>query len=517
MFKPPPVRKGVWFPLVLGFLLLLAVPGMVFLALSLLGKENAVNGWMREHLGLSYHIPVPWWAGLILLLTPFLILLLYFLKMKRKPLQVPSTYLWKKSIEDLHVNSLFQWMRDNVLLLVQLLTVLVLIYAVMAFQVYGGQGTGKHYILLIDSSASMGVADADGGATRLEEAKKAALHEIAAHGDGDVGMVIEFNSGATIRQPYTIDRDKLRRAVEDIEQTKRTTHIEEALNLADSLANPLRSTDDMAVRPDNADPTKARTYVPTEGVAAEVHLFSDGRFANVAGFAAGSLEINYHRVGNPDDSDNVGIVTLNAVRGDKGSSDLQVFIRVLNFRGQEVQTRLQLDEMDWKDGELKVTDSHIKPLTIRPLTVSALDADKKETRTPGEAVAVFDLSNIDDASNRVLHARLLDLKDAFPLDDDAWLVAGVVRKARVLIVTDGDEILHDFFDLDATQKVAIVTYIKPADLKDEAKYKRPARDGAFDLVVFDRCARRTWTRCRWATPGSSATFRRRGSARTCRS
>src|SRR5262249_26271925 len=26
------------------------------------------------------------------------------------------------------------------------------------------------------------------------------------------------------------------------------------------------------------------------------------------------------------------------------------------------------------------------------------------------------------------------------------------------------------------------------DLKDEAKYGRPARDGAFDLVVFDRCA-----------------------------
>ncbi len=489
LFTPPPAHKGVWFPLVLGFLLLLAVPGMVFLALSLLGKETAVNGWMRERLGITYHIPVPWWAGVVLLLTPFLILLLYFLKMKRKPLQVPSTYLWKKSIEDLHVNSLFQWMRDNVLLLVQLLTVLVLIYAVMAFQVYGGQGTGKHYILLIDNSASMGVADPDGG-TRLEAAKKASLREIDGHGDGDVGMVIEFNSNAQIRQPYTIDRDKLRRAVEDIEQTKRATHIEEALNLADSLANPLRSTDDMAVRPDNADPSKARTYVPAEGVAAEVHLFSDGRFSDVSGFAAGSLAMNYHRVGAADDSDNVGIVTLNAVRGDKGSSDLQVFIRVLNFRGQEVQTRLQLDEMDWKDGEPKVTDSHIKPLTIKALSVSAVDADKNETptRTPGEAVAVFDLSNIDDTSNRVLHAHLLDLKDAFPPDDDAWLVAGVVRKARVLIVTDGDDILHNFFDLDATRKVAVVTYIRPADLKDEAKYLRPAKDGAFDLVVFDRCA-----------------------------
>ena len=80
---PQAVRKGVWFPLLLGFMLLLAVPGMVFLALSLLGRETAVNGWMREHLGLTYHIPIPWWAGLILLLTPFLILLLYFLKMKR--------------------------------------------------------------------------------------------------------------------------------------------------------------------------------------------------------------------------------------------------------------------------------------------------------------------------------------------------------------------------------------------------------------------------------------------------
>src|ERR1700682_2621859 len=100
LFTPTPARKGVWVPLVLGFLLLLPVPGMAFLALSLLGKETAVNGWMREHLGLSYHIPIPWWAGLILLLTPFLILLLYFLKMKRRPLQVPSTFLWKKSIED---------------------------------------------------------------------------------------------------------------------------------------------------------------------------------------------------------------------------------------------------------------------------------------------------------------------------------------------------------------------------------------------------------------------------------
>jgi hypothetical protein len=485
----PPVRKGVWFPLALGFLLLLAAPGIAFLALTLLGRENAVNGWMREHLGLSYHIPVPWWAALILFLTPLLILLLYFLKMKRKPLSVPSTYLWKKSIEDLHVNSLFQWMRDNVLLLIQLLIVLVLIYGVLAFQAYAAQGNGRHYILLIDDSASMNIADADGG-TRLDAAKKAAIDTINAYGQGDVGMVIEFNSVAEVREKYTTDLDKLRQAVQKIQPTNRATHLKEALNLADSLANPIRSTDDQAVRPLDADPTKARTYVATQGVAADVHLFSDGRFADLSDFASGALDIRYHRLGKPDQSDNVGIVAFTAQRDDKGAGSLRVFLRVLNFRSQDVQTQVKLDEMDWsKDGALQVVDSHIKPIRLDPLTVSDLDAEqtKTPTRTPGEEDVSFELSNIPDGSNRVLRASLVDNKDAFPDDDVAWLAAGTLRKARVLIVTDGNEILHNFFDLDATQKVAVVAYIKTAELKDEAKYLRPAQAGAYDLVIFDRC------------------------------
>jgi hypothetical protein len=37
-------------------------------------------------------------------------------------------------------------------------------------------------------------------------------------------------------------------------------------------------------------------------------------------------------------------------------------------------------------------------------------------------------------------------------------------------------------------KVATVTYLEPADLTNEAKYLKPAHLGAFDLVIFDRCA-----------------------------
>src|SRR5207248_1439549 len=32
-----------------------------------------------------------------------------------------------------------------------------------------------------------------------------------------------------------------------------------------------------------------------------------------------------------------------------------------------------------------------------------------------------------------------------------------------------------------------VTYLSPENLKDDKLYRQPAREGAFDLVIFDRC------------------------------
>ncbi|MHB1426204.1 MAG: VWA domain-containing protein [Gemmataceae bacterium] len=490
---------SLWFPAALTVLLLLALPSAVFLALHLFGMESALNGWLKDRFGVTYHLPTPWWTGLALLLAPLLLVLLYFLKLKRKPLQVPSTFLWRKSIEDLHVNSLFQWLRDNVLLLVQLLIVLLLIYSVLSLQVQGSTSTGKHYILLLDNSASMAVADV--GKSRLERAKDEALREIDGHAEGDVGMVIAFNSRASILQPYTSERGLLRAAVSKITQTQRITRIEEALQLAESLANPLRSTDDAAVRPPPLPPSlaggeggeaQARTYVAAEGIAAAVHLFSDGRFPEVSAFAAGNLDLNYHRIGKEgaENVDNVGLVTLNAVRAEQDPSKLEVFVRLLNFRGEAATVKV---EVEWRvpgQDEFSLLDRTITlpARKYQPAGEPAASAAGWDTDVPGEGVAIFSLGNMDDSANVVVHARLRDVHDAFPLDDEAWLIAGVVRKARVLIVTSGNDILRDFFDLEATKKVADVAYLTPAELRDDAKYRGPARNGEYDLIVFDRCA-----------------------------
>src|SRR5258705_2986555 len=72
----------------------------------------------------------PWQWGLLALVPPAIIAL-YFLKLRRQPLEVPSTYLWKKTIEDLHVNSISQRLRQNLLLFLQLLLVALAMLALM--------------------------------------------------------------------------------------------------------------------------------------------------------------------------------------------------------------------------------------------------------------------------------------------------------------------------------------------------------------------------------------------------
>src|SRR5262249_30543591 len=106
---------------------------------------------------------------------------------------------------------------------------------------------------------------------------------------------------------------------------------------------------------------------------------------------------------------------------------------------------------------------------------------------PTTGNANFELRDIDDRADTIIHARLLDVRDRFPLDDEAWLVLGIVRKARILIASKGNEILDKFFNEKLLKDIATLDRIGPEDLDNEEKYPRPARNGDFDLVIFDRC------------------------------
>jgi hypothetical protein len=479
-----------WFPIAVFALMLLALPALVAFGAELAGYGGEINAWLESRAGLSHHTALPLWAAIALFLVPFVLLLLYFLKLKRKPQAVPSTFLWKKSIEDLHVNRLLQWLRKNVLLLLQLLVILAAIYAVLAPRLHGTEASGRHYILMIDNSASMSATDVD--PNRLEWAKQEALKEIDAATDADFGMVIVFNSSAEIRQSYTSNRAILRKAIEAIEPTNNPTQVDEALNLAASLANPMFSTEDAAVRPDNPEPGKERTYAAAEGMLADVHLFSDGRFADVPNIALGNLQMTFHSPpsGEVGHADNIGIVRFDAVRDEQDPTKLQAFVRVLNFRNVSAKAGIDLDVLsgaktvqDVRHRDLLVPKRTFSPVVIEEGLISSPEKD-----VPGEAVAKFDLTGIDENADITLRVKLTGVKDVFASDNEAWLVLGIVRKARILIVTASNPLLEYFFESRSASTVADVTFIKPPQMKESKTYIDPARDGKYDLIVYDRCA-----------------------------
>jgi hypothetical protein len=457
-----------WFPTAVAVLVLASLPALVAFTADLVGYGGEMNSWLEGRVGLTHHTALPTAAAVVLFLAPLVLLLLYFLKLKRKPQAVPSTFLWKKSIEDLHVNRLLQWLRKNILLLLQLLVLLAAVYAVLAPRLHGSQSAGRHFILMIDNSASMSATDVK--PSRLEWAKAEALKEIDAATDADTGMVIVFNSTAEIRQSYTNNRDLLKRAVEAVQPTQNPTQVDEALSLAASLAQPFTSTEDAAVRPENPEPGKERTYAAAEGIPADIHLYSDGRFADVPNLTLANLQLTFHapEIGPPGNADNIGIVRFDAVRDEQDPSRLQAFVRVLNFRNSPVKAGVDLDVVS---AGRAVQDVRHRDLPLDARVYQPPDPDDNSpTNTgkdvPGEAVAKFDLTGIDENADVTLHVKLTGVKDALAADDEAWLVLGIVRKARILIVTNGNPLLDYFFDAKATRAVADVATITPKELSD---------------------------------------------------
>src|SRR5215218_545360 len=187
------------------------------------------------------------------------LLILYFLKLRRREMTVPSTLLWKKAIQDLQVNAPFQKLRRNLLLLLQLLLLLLLLLAFSRPVTNFTPGAGKTTVILIDRSASMSAKDVE-GKSRLDEAKRRARDLVETLDRNAQAMVIAFDESAETKQGLTSDVPLLKRAIDSIEQTDKRSKLKLAYQLAEAQTH-----------------FSAEQLRPGGGTLPDVWLYSDGR------------------------------------------------------------------------------------------------------------------------------------------------------------------------------------------------------------------------------------------------
>ncbi len=319
--------------------------------------------------------------GLALLAVP--IVLLYMLRLRRRPVEVSSILLWVRLMQDREANAPWQRLRRNILLFLQLLILAALVLALARpFRMVPAVGTGS-VVVLLDASASMNARDV--GTSRFSRARALADKIVERLGTDSTMTVIEVGPTPRVLLADSADKAALHAALDAAKPSLAQADWDAALTLAVASA---------------------------QGSAVSTVVISDGGLPEDLPTLPGELQ--YIPVGAHDT--NLAITALSA-RPVLGSGP-ELFAQITNFGTEDVDVifSLRLDGAD----EIYYAASYSVPSR--------------------DAVDI----NIDDLPPATqIHASLTrpaaaTWQDYLALDDEAWAVYTPPGAGRVLLVTEGN-------------------------------------------------------------------------------
>ena len=243
-----------------------------------------------------------WTLGL---LVPLVVL--YILKVKRKRLTVPSTWLWAQAQRDLMARSPFKRLILQVPLLLQALVLILLALAAASPATRGKTVTGDHVAIVIDTSASMAAQDAESGKRRIDLAKAAAIELVDALPPGSDAMILDAGRDTRVALPPDRDTRRMRSAIDGID----ARDVEGDLGAAVSLAV---------------------SRLQQQGGSRRVLVLTDGNLARPAPLSSAVIPVEIIRVGAP--TNNAAIVRVDVRAGTDPVLDVeqvQAFLMLANF------------------------------------------------------------------------------------------------------------------------------------------------------------------------------------------
>lgn len=336
-------------------------------------------------------ILLPAALGLLALAIP--IIIFYMLRLRREELNVSSSMLWRRALQDRTANAPWQRLRRNLLLLVQLLLLLLLVISLARPFIFTSAVASGNLVVILDGSASMQATDEEGGMSRFERAKQEAGALIDGLGSNSRMTLVLAGPAVQTVASASANKGALHAALNGLSASNGRADMAAAVTLAATAARQL------------GDSTVA--------------LISDGALSGVDALPQAPARARYITVGKS--ARNVGITSL-SLRDAPGGP--QLFASIFNS-GAETATALLTINVD---GQLR--DSRrvtISPKGEQTLTIQALPLDTKLVEAK---LAVDD--------------RAADLLAA---DDTAWALRPTLPSSNVLLVTESNGFLEKSLNL----------------------------------------------------------------------
>ena len=326
------------------------------------------------------------------------LLLLYFLKVRRRQATVSSLLLWDPALRDREASAFFQRLQRDPLLILQLL-VLVALALALARPAVTVMGHGaKRIVVVLDTSASMKATDVS--PSRFARAQREALGLVGGLGAGAEVMVIEAAVQPRVLAPFSHDREQTLAAIRNAYARDLPNRLGEAVRTARALVG--------------------------QDAQAEIHVFTDG--AHPAALRGQADDVRVRWVGVGQRGRNVAITNLAVRRNYIGAFDSQAFVSFVNFSDQAESFSFSLTI----DGEVVAE----KTLTLDPQVRRAV---------------VLPFSHL---GGGVLRARL-NVTDDLAADDIAYAVIAPARTIQVLLVSPGNLFLEKELSTDPQVKLEV--------------------------------------------------------------
>src|SRR5215468_4874389 len=294
------------------------------------------------------------------------LVLLYFLKVRRRERTVPSLLLWEPALRDREASAFFQRLQRDPLLILQILALLALALA-LARPVVTIMGEGaRKVVIVLDTSASMKARDVS--PSRFAVAKSEAIGLVHRLGEGAEIMVIETGVQPRVLVPLGRDRERVVAAIRSAQARDLPHRIVEAVRTARALVG--------------TDPR------------AEIHIFTDGSFTLAQTPEMTDPRLHWNGVGQA--GRNIAITNLAVRKTYYGSYEYQAFVSLVNYTPETQTFTFTLDVDDKTIAEKSVTlEPSVRRSVVMPFshggggTVSARLQARDDLATDNVAYAVL--------------------------------------------------------------------------------------------------------------------------------